>query len=139
MAVNGVQKPRQTVPPPPPAEARGVSSMGRSSGSLMKQVTGEASGNNGNSSTANHYQGRKTRTQQQQQTQPAPSAEGMQMVNEQWVQCDKAGCGKWRRLPPHIDQEELPKVWYCSMNFWQAELASCEAPEEEEATEPKYG
>jgi len=45
-----------------------------------------------------------------------------------WVQCDK--CEKWRKLPPHISQEELPDIWNCSMNTWNPSNASCDAAED---------
>lgn len=48
--------------------------------------------------------------------------------NVEWVQCEK--CEKWRKLPPHISAEELPDVWYCTMNTWNPESASCESPED---------
>lgn len=47
--------------------------------------------------------------------------------NVEWVQCEK--CNKWRKLPPHISADELPEVWFCSMNTWNATL-TCEDPED---------
>ena len=47
--------------------------------------------------------------------------------NLEWVQCEK--CDKWRKLPPHISADELPDVWYCSMNTWSNTL-TCEDPED---------
>ncbi|CAM9369044.1 unnamed protein product [Chrysoparadoxa australica] len=46
---------------------------------------------------------------------------------ELWVECDK--CKKWRRLPDHLDAEKLPSKWFCSMNTYDPERASCSAPE----------
>lgn len=48
--------------------------------------------------------------------------------NVEWVQCEK--CDKWRKLPPHIAADDLPDVWYCSMNTWNPSSASCEAAED---------
>eukprot|EP00980_Cylindrotheca_fusiformis_P001626 scaffold368_cov125-Cylindrotheca_fusiformis.AAC.4 len=48
--------------------------------------------------------------------------------NVEWVQCEK--CEKWRKLPPYMSADELPDVWYCSMNTWNPEGASCETAEE---------
>ena len=48
--------------------------------------------------------------------------------NVEWVQCEK--CDKWRKLPPHISADELPDVWYCTMNYWYPSSASCDAPED---------
>jgi hypothetical protein len=44
------------------------------------------------------------------------------------VQCEK--CEKWRRLPPRIKAEDLPDVWFCSMNTWEINLATCTAIED---------
>mmetsp|Transcript_9994 Transcript_9994/g.12711 ORF Transcript_9994/g.12711 Transcript_9994/m.12711 type:complete len:530 (-) Transcript_9994:133-1722(-) len=48
--------------------------------------------------------------------------------SQNWVQCEK--CEKWRRLPPRICAEDLPDVWYCSMNTWDVNSASCTAEED---------
>jgi CW-type Zinc Finger len=48
--------------------------------------------------------------------------------NLEWVQCEK--CDKWRKLPPHVSADDLPDVWYCSMNGWNPSSASCDAPED---------
>ena len=50
----------------------------------------------------------------------------------EWVQCEHASCGKWRRLPPDIKADQLPDSWTCSMNTWNKEQASCDAPQEAE-------
>ena len=47
---------------------------------------------------------------------------------QEWVQCDK--CEKWRRLPPRIAPTDLPDVWYCSMNTWDINVATCTAIED---------
>lgn len=52
--------------------------------------------------------------------------------SQEWVQCEK--CEKWRRLPPRIKAEDLPDVWYCSMNTWDTRSASCSAPEDKAET-----
>ena len=39
-------------------------------------------------------------------------------------------CEKWRKLPANVAPEDLPDVWYCSMNTWDVSLANCDAPEE---------
>ena len=48
--------------------------------------------------------------------------------NVEWVQCEK--CEKWRKLPPHISAEDLPEVWYCNMNTWDPDSASCDVEED---------
>lgn len=48
--------------------------------------------------------------------------------NVEWVQCEK--CEKWRKLPPHISAEDLPEVWYCNMNTWDPDSASCGVEED---------
>ena len=47
------------------------------------------------------------------------------------VQCE--ACGKWRRLPASLDG--WPRLFYCALNTWDPRLASCEAQEEEWATD----
>jgi hypothetical protein len=59
---------------------------------------------------------------------PAPS-------EVEWVQCEEAGCGKWRRLPAHIKAADLPDRFVCTMNHWDTARASCEAAEEAEHNE----
>ena len=56
------------------------------------------------------------------------SEPGTPMVPEQWVQCDK--CSKWRKVATGIDPEDLPKVWYCTMNTWNPLVARCGARQE---------
>ncbi|CDJ36159.1 uncharacterized protein EMH_0038020 [Eimeria mitis] len=46
------------------------------------------------------------------------------VVYDNWVQCD--ACNKWRRAPNPITSEK----WFCRMNTWAPQFASCEAPEE---------
>ena len=48
--------------------------------------------------------------------------------NVEWVQCEK--CEKWRKLPPYMAADELPDTWFCTMNTWNPDSASCEAPED---------
>ncbi|KAL3809893.1 hypothetical protein ACHAXA_008545 [Cyclostephanos tholiformis] len=61
-----------------------------------------------------------------------------EMVDEtkkqEWVQCEK--CEKWRRLPPRISAEDLPEVWFCSMNTWDIHLATCTAVEDKHEASP---
>ena len=49
-----------------------------------------------------------------------------------WVQCERAACRKWRRLPLSLKPEALPDAWVCSMNTWDQRFASCEAAQEDE-------
>jgi hypothetical protein len=53
---------------------------------------------------------------------------------QEWVQCEK--CEKWRRVPPRISADNLPDVWYCSMNTWDINLASCTAVEDKHEASP---
>ena len=46
-----------------------------------------------------------------------------------WVQCERRNCKKWRKVPGHIDMETFPEKWYCEMNTWDIDAASCDAPE----------
>ena len=49
-------------------------------------------------------------------------------VPTSWVQCET--CRKWRRVAWHVDGNTLPDLWDCSMNYWDSENASCEAPQD---------
>ena len=42
-------------------------------------------------------------------------------TEQQWVQCEKRKCGKWRKVPFHIDPESLPDKWTCAMNYWDTQ------------------
>ena len=64
---------------------------------------------------------------------PAASA---QLVDD-WVQCEKPGCGKWRRLPPGVPASSVPEPFDCSMTLWLREgepesMATCSFPQEPE-------
>ena len=53
---------------------------------------------------------------------------------QEWVQCEK--CEKWRRLPPRISAADLPEIWYCSMNTWDINSATCTAIEDKHEASP---
>lgn len=46
-----------------------------------------------------------------------------------WVQCDN--CKKWRTVPQDFDLSTMPERWYCHMNTWNTDFASCEVAEED--------
>jgi hypothetical protein len=58
----------------------------------------------------------------------APGFEKKDDDNVEWVACEK--CEKWRKLPPYMSADELPDTWYCTMNTWNPDAASCETPED---------
>jgi hypothetical protein len=37
---------------------------------------------------------------------------------QQWVQCERRSCGKWRKVPGAVDHASLPDKWFCEMNYW---------------------
>nr|CCA27889.1 conserved hypothetical protein [Albugo laibachii Nc14] len=45
-----------------------------------------------------------------------------------WVQCD--ACEKWRIVPKEFDLDTMPEQWFCHMNTWNTQAATCEIPEE---------
>jgi len=47
--------------------------------------------------------------------------------DEVWVQCNL--CNKWRSLSNSVDLGEIPEVWTCSMNTYDLNLNTCDAPE----------
>ena len=59
----------------------------------------------------------------------AEKSEEVGASKQEWVQCDQ--CEKWRKVHPQISANSLPDDWYCSMNTWDKNLASCTAAEEE--------
>ena len=48
----------------------------------------------------------------------------------QWVQCERKNCKKWRKLPGHVDLSQLPEKWYCEMNSYNPDRASCDVEED---------
>jgi len=60
--------------------------------------------------------------------------DGLKKVT-QWVQCERRNCKKWRKLPGHVDMTQLPEKWYCEMNKWDPDRASCDADETDSESE----
>jgi hypothetical protein len=50
-----------------------------------------------------------------------------------WVQCERKNCKKWRKVPASIDMSTLPEKWYCEMNSWDTDRATCDGPEESDS------
>ena len=48
----------------------------------------------------------------------------------QWVQCERRNCKKWRKVPMHVNMKTMPEKWYCEMNTWDLDRASCDAGED---------
>ena len=48
----------------------------------------------------------------------------------QWVQCERKNCKKWRKVPPQINMDSLPEKWYCEMNTWDLDRATCDFNED---------
>lgn len=47
-----------------------------------------------------------------------------------WVQCELPNCGKWRKIPWHVDIDVLAKSFVCSNNKWNRGSNTCDAPED---------
>jgi hypothetical protein len=47
-----------------------------------------------------------------------------------WVQCENPDCMKWRKLPWHINLDDLPENFLCSNNIWNPRSSSCESAED---------
>jgi hypothetical protein len=47
-----------------------------------------------------------------------------------WVQCENPDCGRWRKIPWHVDIDVLAKKFVCSDNIWNPASNSCDAPED---------
>lgn len=54
-----------------------------------------------------------------------------------WVQCERKSCKKWRKVPAHIDVERLPDKWYCEMNTWNLDAATCDAPQDSDSDDER--
>lgn len=67
----------------------------------------------------------------------APNISGAVKTVTQWVQCEKKNCKKWRKVPAHINMAKFPEKWFCEMNYWQTEVASCDAPETSDTEDNK--
>ncbi|KAL7554521.1 hypothetical protein ACHAWF_017978, partial [Thalassiosira exigua] len=82
--------------------------------------------------------GKRGRPRREDIKEKASKSGGKDEPKQEWVQCEK--CEKWRRLPPRIAAKDLPDVWYCSMNTWDINLATCTAIEDKhEANSPARG
>ncbi|KAL2339060.1 hypothetical protein Fmac_013506 [Flemingia macrophylla] len=62
-------------------------------------------------------------------TVPPSSAAAPQVIEEDWVCCDR--CQKWRLLPMGLKPEQLPDKWLCSMLDWLPGMNRCNISEEE--------
>ena len=49
---------------------------------------------------------------------------------ENWVQCERKDCMKWRKIPSEVNMGALPNPWYCSNNHWDPERNDCSKAEE---------
>jgi hypothetical protein len=56
-----------------------------------------------------------------------------------WVQCERRNCKKWRKVPAHIDTALFPEKWYCEMNTWDPDSATCDAPEPSDSENEQPG
>eukprot|EP01038_Epipyxis_sp_PR26KG_P006089 gene6089-8391_t len=55
----------------------------------------------------------------------------------QWVQCERKNCKKWRKIPASVDLSQLPEKWFCEMNRWDSDFASCDVPEQSDSEDDK--
>lgn len=55
-----------------------------------------------------------------------------EIPTDEWVQCGRGECQRWRRIPAHISPESLDHEWECSMCTWHTALQAdgCSAPQE---------
>ena len=66
---------------------------------------------------------------------PGGGAEPVAKKVIQWVQCERKSCKKWRKIPGHVDLSKLPEKWFCEMNQWDTDRASCDVPDSDAETE----
>ena len=70
---------------------------------------------------------------------PAPlQAPAAEPIADEWVQCEEADCGKWRRLPPTVSLADIGEGRFvCSMAHWLHQPC-CDIPEDVEEEEPDW-
>jgi len=101
------------------SDASGAAESKSSSRSRSKPKSGKEKSEKEKKKVAKAKKGKKGRKEESDEEDPD---------NVEWVQCEK--CEKWRKLPPHISAEDLPEVWYCNMNTWDPDSASCGVEED---------
>lgn len=78
--------------------------------------------------------GKKPQNQNVSFASPTGNTPGAALVTKtNWVRCEQKNCKKWRKVPHYIDVDKLPEKWYCSMNTWNPDTASCDAAEESDS------
>mmetsp|Transcript_3823 Transcript_3823/g.5945 ORF Transcript_3823/g.5945 Transcript_3823/m.5945 type:complete len:1333 (+) Transcript_3823:77-4075(+) len=75
---------------------------------------------------------RRSKGAEEQVAQPNPTSTSAAPVKKvtQWVQCERKNCKKWRKIPGQVDLSTLPEKWFCEMNIWDPERATCDGAEE---------
>ena len=59
-------------------------------------------------------------------------------ATDEWVQCERRGCGKWRRLPTMVSAAKISQSRFvCSMSHWLPN-PSCLIPDDHTATTDPY-
>lgn len=48
-----------------------------------------------------------------------------------WVQCERAECMKWRKIPWYVDADLLPEFFFCADNKWNPVASNCDALEDD--------
>ena len=66
------------------------------------------------------------------------TVDGVKKVT-QWVQCERKNCKKWRKIPPTVDMSSFPEKWYCEMNRWDPDRATCDSLEDSDSEGEKGG
>ena len=84
-----------------------------------------------------HSKGQRKKTKESEEAKQSRKKEQRDMyelpkrlVNESVASDAADKCEKWRRVSPQISADDLPEVWYCSMNTWDKNLALCTALED---------
>ena len=47
---------------------------------------------------------------------------------EKWIRCQNPFCGKWRYVPNDVEMPTA-RPWFCIMNTWDRDIASCSYPQ----------
>ena len=76
----------------------------------------------------------KEKEQEKEQEDEQEKEQEEEQEKDVWVECSR--CRKWRKVLPGVVVENLPDVWFCSLNSWDNRFATCAASEQSAESSP---